>query len=296
VKFTEGGSITLALERAPTRDGDPRTWLRFTVRDTGIGMAPEVIAHLFEAFMQGDMSTTRRFGGTGLGLAISRNLVDSMGGSIRAESAPGRGTTFTIDLPFAPEPAPAASAAAEPRDGARRRLAGDVLVAEDNAVNREVVRAMLEKLGASVTVVENGEQAVALARERHFDLILMDCQMPVLDGYEATQRIRATQTGPRTPIVAFTANAFAEDRLRCERAGMDDYIAKPATRERLLEVLSRWLPQAAPAIDSPIRTGRPGDHAGSNRSEGDDSSTTTVEPSRKRPISAPRASSTREPS
>jgi signal transduction histidine kinase/CheY-like chemotaxis protein len=244
VKFTEHGTIGLSLQRIDSPAGDTRVWLQFVVRDSGIGMAPAVLEKLFQPFVQADNSTTRNYGGSGLGLVISRQLVEKMGGSIRVKSAPGSGTTMLVELPFsfalasvaaAPEYANVPPVLPEPQ-------AARVLVAEDNSVNQEVIRAMLMRLGVRPTLADNGEEAVqALARE-DFDLVLMDCQMPLVDGYQATERIRSTDAGKRTPIVALTANAFTEDRQRCLDAGMDDYVAKPITIAALAQLLARWLP------------------------------------------------------
>ncbi|HNI50581.1 MAG TPA: ATP-binding protein, partial [Accumulibacter sp.] len=189
IKFTEHGRVLLAAERLADRDGDTRLWLRFVVRDSGIGIAPEALARLFQPFVQADQSTTRRYGGSGLGLVICRHLVELMGGSISVESTPGAGSTFTVDLPFAAALAPVASSGSGA--GSRQTLNGRVLVAEDNPVNQSVIEAMLGELGVTVTIVANGAAAVEALPGGAFDLVLMDCQMPVMDGYAATAAIRA---------------------------------------------------------------------------------------------------------
>jgi signal transduction histidine kinase/CheY-like chemotaxis protein/HPt (histidine-containing phosphotransfer) domain-containing protein len=372
VKFTEEGAVIVRVAPATApADGQPVT-LRFAVQDTGIGIPAELQPRLFQAFTQGDSSTTRRYGGTGLGLAICKQLVELMRGQIGLDSAPGRGSTFWFTVPFAPEPAAPALApdpCAALRDrpllvvdahplrraalveqlalwGARvtalaavevgvsadgyaavlvgprgpddpaltlagaggapvvvltdlgdqataaaARAAGAVacltrplhhatlartlvavvggatplvapsapsaapfapvararvLVAEDNAINQRVIARLLERLGCTVDVVANGQEAVAAAAQRPYDLILMDCQMPEMDGFAATAALRARESdGRRTPIVALTANALPADRERCLAAGMDDYLAKPVRAEDLAAVLRRWLGAAA---------------------------------------------------
>ncbi len=244
VKFTERGRVTLRTRKLAARDGDPRIWMRFEVRDSGIGIAPDALARLFQPFVQADESTTRAFGGTGLGLVISKYLVELMGGTIGAQSATGQGSTFHFELPFG-----AATSAAAPLRAnlpAARRIRARALVAEDNLVNQEIVSAMLEKLGVETTIVDNGARAVEALRSERFDLVLMDCQMPVLDGYDATVQIRQSEPPDRrTPIIALTANAFVEDRNLCVQAGMDDYLAKPVSFATLTEVLQRWLPASS---------------------------------------------------
>ncbi|MCP5285842.1 MAG: response regulator [Burkholderiaceae bacterium] len=239
LKFTPSGNVTLAAETVTAPPGDPRPWLQVEVRDTGIGMTPAQLGALFERFSQADSSTTRRFGGSGLGLAICKHLVELMGGHIGAESQLGQGSRFWFQVPLAPAMGLASDTAlrvvAEPR-------AGHVLVVEDNAVNRLVVQAMLERLGMTVTLAPDGEQALEILAAQPIDLVLMDCQMPVMDGYEATRWIRAAaHARAQVPVVALTANALAEDRQRCEAAGMDDYLSKPVTGEALAELLARHL-------------------------------------------------------
>jgi signal transduction histidine kinase/CheY-like chemotaxis protein len=247
LKFTEGGTVTLSGACVAGPEGDPRPWIQVTVQDTGIGMSPEQLAQLFQRFSQADASTTRRFGGTGLGLVISKHLVDLMGGSIQVQSAPGQGSTFWFEVPLqqalAPAPGPA-GAAARPRPSASTSVPrkGHVLVAEDNVINQLVVRSMLERLGMTVTVANDGAEAVEVVRSQPLDLVLMDCQMPEMDGYQATMAIRAmTRDVARVPIIALTANALSEDRQRCTDAGMDDYLAKPVTGAELAEMLVRHL-------------------------------------------------------
>jgi signal transduction histidine kinase len=243
LKFTSAGTVTLRARPAARRDDDERPWLHVAVQDTGIGMTPDQMGQLFQRFSQADSSTTRRFGGSGLGLVICKHLVELMGGSIHAESSPGQGSTFWCELPLAPAlgaaavaQGPGASTETAPRPRGPRPA--HVLVVEDNAVNCLVVQAMLERMGMTVTLAHDGEQAVAAVRAQAVDVVLMDCQMPVMDGYEATRRIRSSgHERAQVPIIALTANALAEDRQRCDAAGMNDYLAKPVTGEALVAVL-----------------------------------------------------------
>ncbi|WP_082542308.1 ATP-binding protein [Rhizobacter sp. Root1238] len=263
VKFTEHGEIELKLVAVGDEASGSR--IEFSVRDTGIGIDDAARAQLFQPFTQADGSMTRRYGGTGLGLAITRQLVTLMGGTIAVESAKGRGSTFCVRIPFAAAqglPAPRERPAAPGGQGTP--LAGRrVLLAEDNPVNMEVAAAMLESLNLQVDRASDGLQAIARCRERVYDAVLMDCQMPGIDGLEATRRIRAH--GERDlPIIALTANAMAGDRDECLAAGMNDYIAKPFTRDVIEHVLQRWLsapPRLAPQALAELRARqRPGMH------------------------------------
>jgi len=248
VKFTENGTISLRVSQE-TQDARPETRLRFDIRDTGIGMSPETVDILFTPFCQADASITRRFGGTGLGLAISARLAERMGGELHVESTLGQGSLFTLTLPLPadtmPLPASPGTPAPTPIAPAYPKHA-HLLLVEDNIVNQKVAARMLEKLGVqNVSCVGNGQEALDLLRRWHFDLVLMDCQMPVMDGFEATRRIRNGETGPdnaRLRIVAMTANAMTGDREACLTAGMDDYLAKPVALGSLAECLTRWLP------------------------------------------------------
>ena len=240
VKFTETGSVELRVaSRRPVAPAEP-LWLAISVRDTGIGMPPEIIDNLFTPFVQGDASTTRRFGGTGLGLSICKRLIDMMGGNIDVDSAPGAGTTFRVNLPFAvADAAPAAT----PGPAAAPLTSLRVLLVEDNAINRKVADALLRKLHCQCTSAVNGAEALSRLAGESFDIVLMDCQMPVMDGYEATRRLRAGEAGPlaaRLPVIAMTANAMQGDREQCLAAGMDDYLAKPVSRDDLAVTLARW--------------------------------------------------------
>ena len=250
LKFTDAGRVGLDIHCAPASGG--RLMLGFTVHDTGIGIPEEVQQRLFQRFHQADSSTTREYGGTGLGLAIVKQLCEQMGGSVTLQSQPGRGASFRCRLPFGPaeQLTSAAAAAAAPASTSRpRREARSerILVAEDNGTNQIVVKGMLDFVGyRDVTVVEDGQQVLdAVARER-FDAILMDCRMPVMDGYEATSRLRAG--GCRLPIIALTANVSEEQRQKCLAAGMDDFLSKPMEADRLARVLDRWIAAAQPLV------------------------------------------------
>ena len=231
IKFTERGRVS--VEVSCTSGGA----LAFEVSDSGLGIPAEKLALVFEKFEQVDTATTRRFGGTGLGLSIVRELTALMGGRVRVSSRQGEGSTFRVELPLpvhrGAAPARASTQALELRAGLR------VLVAEDNPVNWRLLEVQLARLGASATQATDGARAVELASAGDFDAILMDCQMPDVDGFEATRRIRAL-AGPRArvPIVALTANALTGDRERCLASGMDGYLAKPVRREELAAALA----------------------------------------------------------
>ena len=234
VKFTEAGSVSVEVEPVPEQEDR----IRIQVRDTGIGIPPEAQGRLFELFSQADDSTSRRFGGTGLGLAISKRIVEGMGGEIGFESAPGKGSTFWITVKLArsaPPPVPERAAGLAVRS---RRI----LTAEDNGINQLVITEQLKALGYEVTAVGNGLEALEALQAGPYDLVLMDCQMPHLDGYEATQRIRQLPGAVGSiPIVALTAHAIREDLDRCLAVGMNDTITKPFTAEVLRRKLERWL-------------------------------------------------------
>ncbi|MGA3024918.1 MAG: response regulator [Bryobacteraceae bacterium] len=257
VKFTGRGRIGVEVEREEPLGGSGRQsgcTLRFTVRDTGIGIEKAKQGLIFEAFAQADGSTRRRFGGTGLGLTITARLVSLMGGAISVESEPGKGSAFHVTLRFdvagetesagAPGPENAREPAAAPATPPLR-----ILLAEDNLVNQKVAAHMMEKRGFAVTVVANGREAVAASERQRFDLILMDVQMPELDGLEATRRIREREraTGEHVPILALTAHAMQSDRERCLKAGMDGYLSKPFLAEDLARAVeSAWVGAAGP--------------------------------------------------
>ncbi|MCZ4303989.1 PAS domain S-box protein [Zoogloeaceae bacterium G21618-S1] len=247
VKFTESGSITFRarlLEHI-----DQSATLRFEVIDTGIGIDPAIQPRLFTAFEQGDPSTTRRYGGTGLGLAISRRLAELMGGSVGVHSEPGKGSTFwftaRFDIADTTDTEPPAQGDDNDASVLARNFGGArLLLVEDNEVNQYVAQELLADAGLKVDVADNGQQALELFAQQPYDLILMDMQMPVMDGLAATRAIRTLATGSEVPILAMTANAFAEDRQRCIAAGMDDYLSKPFEPKQLYAVLRRWLDPA----------------------------------------------------
>lgn len=237
IKFTRQGGIFVDIKT--TGQSATEVTLRVSVRDTGVGILPEQQQLIFEKFTQADLSTTRKFGGTGLGLSISKQLVEMMGGRIGLHSEPEAGTTFyfVITLPISSECDVAPASSAVPKTFSAR-----VLLAEDNAVNQLVARKILSSLGLDVTVVENGQLAVEKQRAEPFDVVLLDCQMPVMDGYTAAGEIRKL-SGPAAgvPIVAMTAHAMTGDREKCISAGMDEYITKPIKKEAIAEVLARVL-------------------------------------------------------
>ncbi len=245
VKFTEMGRITLSVR--PEADVADAPRLRFEVSDTGIGLDVTQCSRLFEAFEQADSSTTRKYGGTGLGLAISKHLVELMGGEIGVESRLGEGSRFWFAVPLARslsqcrDEAPPASA----QPSAPLALAGKhVLLAEDNLINQEVAMMLLEDAGLRVDTVDNGAEALNRAREHDYDLILMDVQMPVMDGLVATRAIRTLPRHKATPILAMTANVLASDIQACLAAGMNAHVAKPIDPGSLYDTLVAWLPRA----------------------------------------------------
>ncbi len=247
IKFTSSGEVVAEVSLTHRHDGQVLT--RFAVRDTGIGIAAGALPTLFQPFVQADSSTTRHFGGTGLGLSIVRRLVEMMGGEVGVESAPGSGSTFWFCLPLSvveatgaagakPDPGEAAGAV---RPRLARRYGGKVLLVEDNAVNQKVARSFLERMGCEVTVAADGRAAVEAFAQGKYQLVLVDLQMPLMDGYGATDCMRKLEQGAeRTPIVALTASAMTGQRERCLAAGMDELLIKPLEIGRLQEVLDRF--------------------------------------------------------
>lgn len=251
IKFTDSGAITVIVRHLDKGSGFGQ--VEICVADTGIGMTGEQMGQLFLPFSQGDASITRRYGGTGLGLAISRRLVELMNGAITVESAPGKGSRFTISLPLKEAGGEAALPSSRPPDGPDRgnsmiqeeKLLAQlhILVVDDNEINRKLNTILLNQWGIVVDEAADGVAAVAACGRQHYDLILMDVHMPVMDGIEATRRIRILQGGGKfTPVVALTANALSGDRERYLAAGMDDYLEKPLTDEALRKTIEKWVP------------------------------------------------------
>ena len=247
VKFTEKGGVTLSLSMQPGGDDpDAPRQVRFAVTDTGIGIPTHALDEVFQPFHQVDSTRSRLRGGTGLGLAISQRIIEAMGGRIEVQSRVGAGSefSFTLALPLAPNvPLPAQDSDFGGLDAAGL-LAGVVLLVEDNVVNRMIGAEMLKSFGLDVMEAEDGAQALALLDKQRVDLVLMDIQMPVLDGYAATRQARERESRlrlPRIPIVALTANAFDEDAAQSMAAGMDAHLAKPYSRAQLRDLLQRWL-------------------------------------------------------
>ncbi|QXH45274.1 response regulator [Pseudomonas xanthosomatis] len=240
LKFTERGEV--AVEARWQLLDRQLLWFTCAVRDTGIGIDSNRLEMMFVAFQQADSSISRRYGGTGLGLSIARTLAERMGGQLRAESREGLGSTFTLEMPLALSNTPAAlppgAAAAELPGHAGERI----LLVEDNPVNQSVIEAMLRSLGFEVGLAVDGAQAVELVGQQPFAAVLMDCRLPLMDGYEATRRIRLLPQGAGLPIIALTANVLEGDRERCLAAGMDDYLSKPFKRTDLQRTLGHWLP------------------------------------------------------
>jgi signal transduction histidine kinase/CheY-like chemotaxis protein len=239
VKFTQTGFVSLTVAPGPDRDGTPT--LRFSIEDTGIGFDSKTRERLFSRFEQADGAITRRFGGSGLGLAISRQLAEMMGGDLDCESEPGGGSAFILTIPFSPAETPVAvpGQALEPASDAPPIVR--VLLADDHPVNRKLVEMILTGAHTELTSVENGAEAVQACRDRDFDIILMDMQMPVMDGLSATREIRLNEAAMglgRTPIVMLTANALADHIASAEAAGADRHLAKPFDAAELLELIT----------------------------------------------------------
>ena len=239
LKFTEKGSVSIEPQWQAL--DHELLWFTCTVRDSGIGISPQSLELMFDAFQQADSSISRRYGGTGLGLPIARTLAERMGGTLRAQSEEGVGSVFTLEIPLAlfeqTQPLLAPRANPEHVNGEGR----NVLLVEDNPVNQTVIRAMLRSLGFTVCVATDGAQAIRSAESLIFEAILMDCRLPLIDGYEATRQIRQLPGCADLPIIALTANALQGDREACLSAGMNDYLAKPFKRTDLQQILQRWV-------------------------------------------------------
>ncbi len=254
IKFTESGRVEIAVATV-RRDAQVAT-LRFSVRDSGIGMSAATQAKLFQVFSQGDSSMNRRFGGSGLGLAISQRLVNRMGGHITVQSHPGEGSVFTFELTLPLTEAPIRPSQS-PLHARQHQLKGRVLVVEDDRVNQRVIELLLEKVGLDCVIVGDGASAVEVATLESWDAVLMDCQMPGMDGFEATRRIREKLDGTPLPIIALTANAMAGDREACLAAGMDDFLAKPVRKDELRSCLEKWLKHAPGETKPPLGSSAP---------------------------------------
>jgi len=261
IKFTNKGKVIVTVDVNTVNEND--LLADFRVIDDGIGISKEQIACLFEPFVQGDGATTRKYGGTGLGLSISKSLVELMQGQIGAESELGKGSTFWFRIPLkqrskGTETVPAGAIASLEKDRAGWQFRSDssILVVEDNPVNKTVILMELSELGLQAQAVTNGKEAVEAFVREHFDLILMDCQMPEMDGWQATSQIRGLEKdGKRVPIIALTAQALEGDREKCLAGGMDDYLSKPIDFLHLEEVLKRWLPLLeVPEADRDVMT------------------------------------------
>ncbi|WP_372825439.1 response regulator, partial [Polaromonas sp.] len=242
IKFTHHGQII--VRASILEEGAGNCLVRFDVRDTGIGMSDAEMANLFHAFLQADTSTTRRYGGTGLGLAISKQLAELMGGEVGVESRPAQGSTFWFTARLGrgtDKPAPAQKTL-PPVDLSLIKGAA-VLLVDDNLLNQEVACELLEQAGATVTLANNGQEAIHWLLKAHFDCVLMDIQMPVMDGLEATRQIRANPALSCIAVIGLTANAEQEDQARCLEAGMNDFVSKPFELDRLFAVLATWLAQ-----------------------------------------------------
>ncbi len=259
IKFTSEGGVTVTTELV----GDRQKQLQISIVDSGIGMTPEQVEKIFDPFVQADSSVTRKFGGTGLGLAISKRIVESLGGQVVTTSEPGVGSNFTFTINVGPiDNTPMISHAQyrettkqqrSKREEITRLPAGKILVVDDGDANRRLIKLILEKAGCQVSEAENGKLGLDKALANHFDLILMDMQMPVMDGYKATETLR--QAGSKTPILALTANAMTGDREKCLAAGCDDFLAKPVKIDEVLSTVAHYLAHL-PMSEQPPKTSK----------------------------------------
>jgi signal transduction histidine kinase/DNA-binding NarL/FixJ family response regulator len=243
IKFTTTGTVTIGLELLKKRSD--RADVRFSVQDTGIGIPKEQIDSIFEKYTQVDKSSTNVHGGTGLGLSICKELAKLMNGTIDVSSQEGRGTTFILDIPLGLTNKTQSDSKMKKsvNDFTKYRFSNvKVLVVEDSLVNQMIAREILETIGCSVNIAENGQKAVEMFAKGLYDLVLMDCQMPIMDGYEATREIKSSKNGKQTPVIAMTANAMPADCKKCFEAGMDDFLSKPTNSKAISAMLNKWLP------------------------------------------------------
>ncbi len=260
IKFTDSGAVSVSL-RATVDDAENLCHCIFDIQDTGVGIAPELQARIFDSFDQGDSSTTRKYGGTGLGLAIVKDLVKVMGGTLSLVSKPGEGSTFSVSLPMtvsdesvqARYPSEERVESEKPAEEGREQPPAStmgagmrILLVEDNPATQKLISILLEQMGFDLKVVDNGRAAVEFLDEEVVDLVLMDCQMPQMDGFEATIHLRAK--GIETPVVALTAYARAEDEEQCLAAGMNDYLSKPFRQREMQAMLQKWLPSKPQSV------------------------------------------------
>ncbi|MCK4833741.1 MAG: response regulator, partial [Gammaproteobacteria bacterium] len=243
LKFTRQGEVKVSVDVVSS--GSDNVTLKITVSDTGIGIPKAALETLFNAFTQADGSTTRKYGGTGLGLAIVSQLVDMMGGTLGVESVEGEGSAFWFTASFDRTDQVAEVIEQSVEESVPLQLNAKVLLVEDNPINQMVAKKMLQKVGLKAVLANHGVEALKLLGEQSFDLVLMDCQMPEMDGFDATREIRKldirTLDGEPLPVIAMTANVMSGDRERCLDVGMDDYIGKPVRRDHLDAVLRKWL-------------------------------------------------------
>jgi len=243
LKFTRQGEVKVCVD--VVKNTAESVDLKITVSDTGIGIPKAALETLFNAFTQADGSTTRKYGGTGLGLAIVSQLVEMMGGSLGVESEEGKGSAFWFIASFQCTDEAVEAVEQSVTEKKPLQLNAKILLVEDNQINQMVAMKMLQKIGLKAVLANNGVEALAILSEQSFDLVLMDCQMPEMDGFDATTKIRKLDIKTRhekpLPVVAMTANVMSGDRERCLEVGMDDYIGKPVQREKLESVLRKWL-------------------------------------------------------
>ncbi|HET8704836.1 MAG TPA: response regulator, partial [Pseudomonadales bacterium] len=239
VQFTKQGNITLSIEEDLINAAAGMAHLTIRVQDTGIGIAPEKLTQIFELFQQSSNGYTRSHEGLGVGLNICKSLTDLLGGKIEVQSKLGEGTTFTLWFTFAVDDAVSLN------PGVHTEHAPLALLVEDNEVNQRVLEKYLAKCGCETIIANTGLEALERVNERHPDIVFMDCQMPVMDGFEATRKLRAHYPHNSLPIIAVTANTMSNDRLRCIEAGMNDYLPKPIKLAQIQTALDQWLPQRA---------------------------------------------------